>query len=199
MNDARTVFDPSCIRCELIWGDETIWQTFLETLNLGHFKGRTLIDFSPFHAIAPQHLKRTKKVSLSLVWVIERLRGVSLSQPIILKPGAFVFLQDTFHTLCISNLCLPSMFGMIGGMACTSGYPMSSTTSNNILVYELLLVVVILDWELRVILEVTLDIGTYKPGSWTIVVQDAPLFDPGLQGSVACTNHPGLFGGGCFK
>jgi hypothetical protein len=76
---------------------------------------------------------------------------------------------------------------------------MSPTTSNNILVYELLLVVVILDWELHVILGVTLDIGTYKPGSWTIVVQDAPLFDPGLQGSVACTNHPGLFGGGCFK
>jgi hypothetical protein len=76
---------------------------------------------------------------------------------------------------------------------------MSPTTSNNILVYELLLVVVILDWELRVILGVTLDIGTYKPGSWAIVVQDAPLFGPGLQGSVACTNHPGLFGGGCFK
>jgi len=117
IDDARTVFDPSRIRREMIWGDETIWQTFFETRNLGRFKGHTLIDFSPFHAIAPQHLKRTKKVSLSLVWVIERLRGVSLSQPIILKPGAFVFLQDTFHALRISNPRLPSMFGMIGGMA----------------------------------------------------------------------------------
>jgi hypothetical protein len=90
---------------------------FFETLNLGRFKGRTLIYFSSFHAIAPQHLKQTKKVSLSLVRVIERLRGVSSFQPIILKPGAFVFLQDTFHTLCILNLRLPSMFGMIGGMA----------------------------------------------------------------------------------
>jgi hypothetical protein len=69
------------------------------------------------------------------------------------------------------------------GIIFTSEYPMSPTTSNNILVYELLLVVVILDWELRVILGVTLDIGTYKPGSWAIVVQDTPLFDPGLQDS----------------
>jgi hypothetical protein len=90
-----------------------------------------------------------------------------------------------------------SILIMVGNS--TSGYLMSPTTSNNILVYELLLVVVILDWELCVILEVTLDIGTYKPGSWAIVVQDAPLFDPGLQGSVACSNHLGLFSGGCFK
>jgi hypothetical protein len=117
INDARTVFDPSGIRCEMIWGDETIWQTFFETCNLGRFKGCTLVDFSPFHTIALQHLKRTKKVSLSLVWVIERLRGVSLSQPIILKPEAFIFLQDTFHTLRISNPHLPSMFRMISGMA----------------------------------------------------------------------------------
>jgi hypothetical protein len=117
IDDARAVFDPSRIRRELVWGDETIWQTFLETQSLGRFKGRTLVDFSPFHAIAPQHLKRTKKVSLSLVWVIERLRGMSSSQPIILKPGAFVFLQDTFRALHISNPRLPSMFGMIGGMA----------------------------------------------------------------------------------
>ena len=117
MEDAQIVFDPSHIRRELVWGDEVIWQTFLETHNLGRFKDRTFIEFAPFHAIAPPHLKRTKKVSLSLVWVIERLRGISSSQQIILKPGALVFLQDTFHAFHISNPCLPSMFGIIGGMA----------------------------------------------------------------------------------
>jgi hypothetical protein len=49
--------------------------------------------------------------------VIERLRRMSSSQPIILKPGALVFLQDTFHALHISNPHLPSMFEIIGGMA----------------------------------------------------------------------------------
>jgi hypothetical protein len=116
MNDAQAIFNPSCIRRELTWGDENIWQTFLETQNVGHYKGHTLIDFSPFHAITPQHLKQTKKVSLLLVWVTEQLRGILSSQPIILKPGAFVFLQDIFHALHISNPRLPSMFGIIGGM-----------------------------------------------------------------------------------
>jgi hypothetical protein len=117
MKDAQAVFDPSCIRHKLAWGKEVIWQIFLETHNLGHFKGHTLIEFAPIHAIAPPHLKQTKKVSLSLMWVIEQLRGMSSSQQIILKPGALVFLQDTFHALHISNPRLPIMFGIIGGMA----------------------------------------------------------------------------------
>jgi hypothetical protein len=71
INDAQAIFDPSRIKCKLTWGNENIWQTFLKTQNVGCYKGHTLIDFSPFHAIAPQHLKQTKKFSLSLVWVIE--------------------------------------------------------------------------------------------------------------------------------
>jgi hypothetical protein len=56
-------------------------------------------------------------VSLSLVWVIEQLRGISSSQQTIIKLRALVFLQDTFYALLISNPCLLSMFGIIGGMA----------------------------------------------------------------------------------
>jgi hypothetical protein len=49
--------------------------------------------------------------------VIEWLRGISSSQQTILKPRALVFLQDTFHALHISNPRLPSVFGIIRGMA----------------------------------------------------------------------------------
>jgi hypothetical protein len=95
----------------------TAWELFLKPHSACQNFGHLLLDYTPFHAISPQDFERVKEEPFTCTWIIERLRGIPSSQPIIMKTGALVCLQETVHAFSRTNSCLPTVWGVIGGLA----------------------------------------------------------------------------------
>jgi len=115
--EARAALNPHLIKREPLLGDRTVWELFLKPHSACQNFGHSLLDYTPFHAISPQDLKRVMKEPFTRTWIIERLRGIPSSQPIIMKTGVLVCLQDTVHAFSHTNPHLPTVWGVIGGLA----------------------------------------------------------------------------------
>jgi hypothetical protein len=115
--NAHTALNPCLIKRERLLGDSTVWELFLKPRSSGHGIGHSLLNYSPFHAIAPQELKNTKEKFFTRTWVIERLWGFLFPQPICVKTGALVCLQDTIHVFSLTDPRLPTVWGIVGGLA----------------------------------------------------------------------------------
>jgi hypothetical protein len=86
--NAHAALNPCLIKRKCLLGDSTVWELFLKPLSSGHSIGHSLLDYSPFHAIAPQELKDTEEKFFTHTWVIERLQGFLFPQPICIKTRA---------------------------------------------------------------------------------------------------------------
>jgi len=115
--NARTALNPHHIKREPLLGDPFVWELFLKPLAAGYNVGHSLFDYAPFHAIAPRDLDESEKGSFTRTWIVERLRGIISPQLINVKTGALVCLQDTTPALDPIDPCLPTVWGIVGGLA----------------------------------------------------------------------------------
>jgi hypothetical protein len=104
-------------------GDNIVWELFLKPHSSSHGIGHSLLNHSPFHAIAPQDLKDTEEEFFTHTWVIESLQEFLFPQPIYVKMAALVCLQDTVHVFNLTNPHLLTIWEIVGGLARTEpGY-----------------------------------------------------------------------------
>ena len=115
--NAHAALNPYLIKCEPLLGDTTVWELFLKPHSASYGIGHSLFDYSPFHAISPRDLKDSKEEFSTCTWVIEHLRGSLFPQSICVKAGALVCLQDTIHAFGLTDPRLPTIWGIVGGLA----------------------------------------------------------------------------------
>jgi hypothetical protein len=115
--NTHTALNSYLIKRKRLLGDNTVWKLFLKPHSSSHGIGHSLLDYSPFHTIAPQDLKDTEEEFFTCTWVIEKLWGFFSPQPIYIKTGALVCLQNTVHAFSLTHPRLLTIWGIVGGLA----------------------------------------------------------------------------------